>query len=56
MSSIKTLLSTAFDDIETTDRDERTAWLAAVDRQLAAEVAAEAAAEKAENSVINAER
>ena len=52
----KTLLSTAFDDIETTDRDERTAWLAAVDRQLAAEVAAEAAAEKAENSVINAER
>lgn len=52
----KTLLETAFGDIETTDKAERAAWLSAVQRQLAADVAAEAAAEKADNDLINARR
>jgi hypothetical protein len=50
------LLKKAFDDIEKTDVDERTAWVKAVQRQVDTDVAKEAATEKDASNVINAPR
>lgn len=50
------LLKQAFDDIEKTDVDERTAWVKAVQRQVDTDVAKEAATEKDASNVINAPR